>query len=335
MENSASALPKKLTQLQVELLKLSPVYFFLALINLRVKLFMTPAWNNGNLLQNHQKLLAFNYTNNEQSRLLQFYIPEFFHKFLFIDIAHAYILQRWLFVFLAFLFFHYFLRKWFDSAAAFAGVAFLAAIMPLTYFNHLQESAPLLMFSFVVTLWAIREKKNIFYMIIMAIAAINNETILFIPAVFLFYHFDADKLKNNLKLFAKTIIYAIPAYLIVGIIRYINIDRPHLGKPWTWADNLFGLYAGFFLSPLDYFRNFYWYLFFIFGAFWVYAYLNRAAKPLFIRRALLTIPLFILPHILTGVLFEVRQMIPMAYIIIPAAMFYLFAPETEAGSQKP
>lgn len=89
------------------------------------------------------------------------------------------------------------------------------------------------------------------------------------------------------------------------------------------------------MSPLDYFRNFYWYLFFIFGAFWVYAYLNRAAKPLFIRRALLTIPLFILPHILTGVLFEVRQMIPMAYIIIPAAMFYLFAPETEAGSQKP
>jgi hypothetical protein len=44
----------------------------MALINLRLKLSMARAWFDGGLLDNHQHLLAFQYVNNEQSRLLQF-----------------------------------------------------------------------------------------------------------------------------------------------------------------------------------------------------------------------------------------------------------------------
>src|SRR5262245_64222774 len=82
-----------------ELLPFVPVYFFLSLINLVLKLRATKDdWFNGRLDENHQKLLAFEYTNNEQSRLLQFLIPESFVRFFGLSVQHAYMVQRWLFV---------------------------------------------------------------------------------------------------------------------------------------------------------------------------------------------------------------------------------------------
>lgn len=55
-----------------ELLKFGSVYFFMSLINLRLKLSLAPAWFDGSLISNHQLLLAFKYANNEQSRLLRY-----------------------------------------------------------------------------------------------------------------------------------------------------------------------------------------------------------------------------------------------------------------------
>lgn len=112
-----------------EFILFGAVYFFLSLIALRSKLLFTPAWFNGTLDGNHSLLLQFNYSNNEQSRLLQFLIPELFHKLFSLNTQDAYILQRWLFVFLALVCFHFYLRKWFSSPISFAGVLFLAAII--------------------------------------------------------------------------------------------------------------------------------------------------------------------------------------------------------------
>jgi len=71
-------------------------------------------------------------------------------KITHISIPHAYMVQRFAFIFLAFLCFHYYMRKWLSPGESFAGVAFLAAVMPLTYGGDLQESAPLLMLLFVL-----------------------------------------------------------------------------------------------------------------------------------------------------------------------------------------
>src|SRR5260370_37349598 len=101
-----------------ELLKFGSVYFFVALIELQAKLNVTRAWFDSTLDGNHRLLLAFQYTNNEQSRLLQFYIPEAFVRLLGLSVINAYILQRWLLVFLALLCFHAYLRKWVDCRLA-------------------------------------------------------------------------------------------------------------------------------------------------------------------------------------------------------------------------
>ena len=311
-----------------ELLKFGSVYVFVALINLQIRLSLAPFWFDGRLIANHERLLAFQYTNNEQSRLLQFYIPEAFHRLLGLSVIHAYMLQRWLFVLMAFICFHFYLRKWFSTKLAFAGVIFLAAIMPLAYFNELQESTPLLLLTFLLALWAIREHRHGWYVAVMAFGAANNETMLILPAVFFFYNFKRFELGHILRLSLRTLAGALPAYLVFGVIRYINWDRPRLAPAWQWPKNIRGIWGQFRTFPLDYWDAKYFYIVFVFGAFWLYAFLNFEKKPLFLRRAALMIPLFILAHLLTSIIAEVRLMLPLSFLLIPMAFFYLF-PENQ------
>jgi hypothetical protein len=274
-----------------ELLKFGAVYAFVALINLRLKLSLAQAWFDGSLIGNHQLLLAFKYANNEQSRLLQFYIPEAFHRLLGLSVVHSYMLQRWLFVLMAFICFHFYLREWFSTKLAFAGVMFLAAIMPLAYFNDLQESTPLLMLTFLLALWAIREHRTVWYAVVLTLGAMNNETVLILPAVFFFYNFKRFEPGHVLRLSLTTLAGALPAYIVFGVIRYRNWDRPRLAPAWQWPNNIRGLWEQLGTSPLEYWVAVNFYILFIFGVFWLYAFINYGKKPLFLRRAALMIPL--------------------------------------------
>ena len=321
--------------LDKELLIFGPIYFFLSFINLRVKLYLTPDWFNGVLAYHQKLLLQFNYANNEQSRLLQFYIPETFHRLFSLSIEHAYILQRWIFVFLAFVCFHKYLRKWFSVQESFSGVLFLAAIMPLSYFNHLQESAPLLLLTFLLGLWAIREGKITSLIVVFLIGGLNNETMLILPLVYFLFNYNSSKFRDLVTLCRNTFLVGLPLLLTVGPIRYINRNRPHLGGAWHLPDNLRGilnylLHANFF----DLYKAHYLYIFFIFAAFWIYAFVRYKEKPFFLRRASLMIPFFIVPHLLTGIICEVRQMVPLSFIVIPMALFYIYPSKSRQDNSK-
>ena len=276
------------------------------------------------MARNHNLLLNFDYTNNEQSRLFQFYIPEAFVTLFNLSIPHAYILQRFGFVFLAFCCFHVYLEKWFDNKGAALGVVLLAAVMPLTYLPHLQESAPLLMLSFLLGLWAIRENRPWHFMIVLLLGSLNNESMLILPAVYVFYNFKTYK--TCWQPILKSIGLSFPAFAVTIIIRYITRYNEHLGGAWHLPDNLHNMAISFSQPLLNYWSLTYLFIFFIFGVLWVYAFLNFSEKPLFLRRAALVIPIFIGIHMLTGIIAETRQMIPLAYLIIPMAMFYLVRP---------
>jgi len=272
-----------------------------------IKLKLTPTWFNGRLESNHDLLLTFDFTNNEQSRLLQFYIPELFHRLFNLSIIYSYILQRFLFTGLTFYAFYFFNRKWFSSKLSFLSLFILGWVISNTHVNDLQESAPLLALTFLGAIWAIREHKNWLYVIILLVGGINNETILFLPALYFFYNFKEFEIKSVTALGFKTILLALPAFIAVGIIRYINIDSPHLGGALHFSDNLIRVHR----------------LFYAFNIMWILAILYFKRKPLFIQRALLSVPLFIFPHMITGIISEIRQMIPLSFIIIPASLFAL------------
>jgi len=304
------------------------IYFFLTLINLRAKLRLTPAWFDGTLERNHDLLLAFQYTNNEQSRLLQFYIPEIFRQLFRNSTTNAYILQRWLFVFLAFICFHLYLRKWFDTKSSFAGVLLLSSIMPLSYYNHLQESAPFLLLTFLLALWAIREHHTFWYMLVLFVGAFNNETILSLPFVFFCYNFKRFDLTNLLRHILVTIGTCLPAYFVVATIRYINRDRPVLGGLWQLPDNLSGILKDLQSTPIEYWQAEYLYIVFIFGMLWIFALLGYSKKPLFLQRSAILIPIFLFVHFMVSIIKEIRLMLPLSFIIIPMALFYIFPPSS-------
>lgn len=308
-----------------ELLLFGSIYFVLALINLRLKVLVTPEWTNGGLRVLHRELLRFESVNNQQSRLLQFYIPEFIWRAFDIPPYQAYMLQRWVFVFLALVCFHFFLRKWFDTRLAFAGVVTLAAIMPLTYMNDLQESSPLLLLTFVLGLWLIREGQYPGYTLLLFIGALNNETVLFLPAVLFFYNVRESKVWAIARAAGLAVLTALPALIVTGIIRYLTRDRPHLSGLWHWTDNWQGLWDALTTtSPLDWWNETYLAVWFLFGVLWVLAFVRFRDKPFFLQRAAWMIPFFILAHLLTGIIQETRLLLPLGFIVIPLAFFTLF-----------
>ncbi len=334
--------PESKVSFRREVLPCAAVYVFLSIINLFLKLRVTPDWFNGHLDDNHRQLLAFAYTNNEQSRLFQFLIPELFVRLFGLSVGHAYVVQRLLFVWLAFVLFHVYLRHWFRPGLAFAGVALLAAVMPLTYIWDLQESAPFLMVSFLCGLWAIRAERPFLFSAALVVGALNNETTLVLPSVYFFYHFRGWRWQALRPVVWRTVAVAAPAFVVTAVIRYVNRDRPHLGGGFHLGDNLVGIFSDLQYPGLkpEYFSSNYLSLFLLFGALWVYAYLSWTRKPRFLRAALLMVPLFALSNLITGIISEARQMIPLAYVIIPAAFFWLFANEiaspstSEIGSKK-
>ncbi len=307
-----------------EALMFGSIYFFVALINSRLKILLTPRWFNGRLAANHEELLAFQYANNEQSRILQFYIPEALKNLLDISIENAYLIQRGVFIFLALLCFHFYLRKWFDTGLAFGGAMFFIAIVPLSYMNDLQESTPLLLLTFLLALWAIREKNTAGYMFAMAVGALNNETMLILPMVFVLYNFKDFKPKNLIPLAWTTLWTSLPAYIIVGIIRYITRDNPRLAIWWQFPENISLMKAAFAMSPLGWWDARFLFVFFIFGTLWLFAFLKYSKLPFFLQRAGFLIPVFVVAHLFGGVIGEVRLMLPLSFLVIPMSFFYLF-----------
>jgi hypothetical protein len=298
------------------------VYAFLSFLELRSKLQVTPAWFDGTLERNHAALLAFQYANNEQSRILQFAIPEGLIRTLGVSVPHAYMIQRWGFVGLAFVLFHLYARRWFSQELAFGAVCLLAATLPFSFMNDLQESSPLMMAATVATLWAIRDGPFWSVALLLLVGAMNNETTLALVSVYF-----VDRWRSAADVVSatwRTIVVGAPAFAYSAWIRYVTRDRPHLGGARHWGDNIDGILSDLQQNPLDYPRAAYLALFFIFNVLWIFACLRLSEKPRFVRATLVLIPAFILPHLYTGIIYEVRQMVPLGFVVIPAALFWMF-----------
>lgn len=148
-----------------------------------------------------------------------------------------------------------------------------------------------------------------------------------ISLLIVFFFFNVEEISQIKKGIFNSCLYGMPAIFTLGIIRYITRDRPHLGGAYHFPDNLQGIIQSIFNNPMDLYRLDYLHFILIFGAFWYFAFKKSEEKDFFIQRGLLLIPVFIVAHLITGIISEPRQMIPLAPIIIPAAFQYLFLEE--------
>jgi hypothetical protein len=307
-----------------------PVYFCLSLVNLILKLRLTQSWINGTLVHNHQLMMAFQFTNNEQSRLLQFLAPEFLHSSFSLSIETSYALVRFLFVFLAFVVFHYYLRKWFNPLQSFTGVLILSASMVVGFLiDDLQESAPLLMLLFILGLWAMGEKKDLLFAGLLFIGGgLTNETMLVMPVGYFLYRLPSKKWADLFKTGFRTVLLALPAFLMQGLMRYFTRNNSYLDSGFRLPDNLDRLWRELINPAYAIFHGTFIYPFLIFSIFWVFAILGYSKSPQFLRKVFWILPFFIAGNLVTGIISEARQMIPLGFIIIPMALFFIQPVET-------
>lgn len=324
------------TRLVRELHPFAWIYFGLSFLLLRSKVRATPAWLDGTLDHNHPALLAFKYVQNEQSRVLQFYIPEALIRLFGLSIVHAYLVQRFVFVGLSFVLFHLYLRRWFSRPLAFAAVALVAAILPFSFYNDLQESSAFMMASSVALLWIIRDGSSLAVALALIVAVLNNETSLAFASVYFGSRFRGWRLSQLWTTTRQTLAIALPAFAYSAWIRWYTWDAPHLGGARHWRDNAGGMLGAIRSNPLDYYQALYLSIFFIFNVLWLFAVLRLRDKPRFVRATLLLIPAFVIPHMITGIILEVRQMVPLGFVVIPAAFFWIFRgePAIAAGADR-
>lgn len=309
-----------------ELYTFLPIYFFLSITNLILKLRMTPGWMDGRLVNNHQALITFSYFNNEQDRLLQFLLPEIAHRLFSLSIPTSYALVRLVLIFLAFAVFHFYLRNWFSPVESFAGVLVLSGSLAVAFLiDDLQESAPALMLFFVLGLWAIRERKDIWFAIFLLLGGgLSNESMLVMPLGYFLDRLPSGKFNDLIKTGLRTVLLALPAFLVQGGLRYYNRNLPVLGEGFHLIDNLQRLWRDLRYQPTGLFQGTYFYPFLIFSIFWIYACLGFPRSPRFLRRVFWIVPVFVLANLITGVIREARQMLPLAFILIPMAWFFIF-----------
>ena len=290
---------------------------FLAWVTYHLKVATTPAWTDGTLEINHARMVAFDFVNNEQSRLLQYGIPQALVRVCGISVRSAYTLQRLVFTTLALLVFVLFLRRWIRPGAAFACVALYALLIAYSARNDLQESAPLLGLTFVSALWAVREKRELLFAAIVWLGSLNNETILFLPFVYLLVHADRSSLSNTVRIGLRAMLLGLPAFLSVAAIRYTTRDLPYLGGGWHLDENLRALGA----------------VILFFGTFWMLALRKVKALPVFLQRTLISIPFFLIPNLIVGVITETRLLLPLAFFVLPAAL-WTWMPEERAPDEE-
>jgi hypothetical protein len=220
-----------------------------------------------------------------------------------------------------------YLRRWFSKGLCFAAVCLLAAILPFTFVNDLQESSPLLMATFVVGLWTIRDGPSWSFAVALLVGALNNETSLALPIVYFADRFSGWRPKALWTAAWRTLAVAAPAFAYTALIRYITRHRPHLGGAWHLQENFQSIWNELQLSPLDYYKALTLSIFVVFNVLWIYAFLKLFEKPRFVRATLWLVPVFVISHMITGMIVEVRQMVPLGFVVIPAAMFWMFRDE--------
>lgn len=295
-----------------------PMYLVLGLANVRAKLLATPYLMDGTLVPGHENLVNGISVAPQQYRLLQYHVPEIIHRLLGIDLPWAYLIQRSVWTVLAFIVFHLYLKKWLDTKAAMVGTLFLAATMPLTYFNHLQESEPLNIFLFFIGLWAIREDAFRKLLVILIIGSFNKVTVIFLPVIYFFCWY---KRIPTSRLLLRTLTLLIPVILICGAIRLYFY-------PITYCTDFIQLRYN--ASGILKFKGWeHFGILFMYGVFWIAAFKSFREKPLFLRRASLIVPLYCLGHFLISRISETRLFLPLAPIIIPMGLFYIFKKDSQ------
>lgn len=287
------------------------LYFFLAAIVTLLHINLVDQFFYSDQKKWHNLIINGDGYYPDQYRILTYYIAQLLISCK-IPFHIAYVSLRFLFTFLGACLLHIYLGKWFDLKESTIGCLYFFIVLPVTFIGYeMQPTDPLNFIFFLLGYTFIRDEKNILLAVLIFISMLNRETTLMLIPVFFFYtlgRFDFLKVLKTLFYLTAT---AFSAYLV---LRYIyGLREPYVTASYLeiLKDNVTNVWS--YINLL---------LFFNVG--WVLAFKNLRAKPLFLKRSLLMVPIFFILHLLVGRILEIRLFLPLLPIFIPLVLFSIF-----------
>jgi hypothetical protein len=264
----------------------------------------------------HTRILAHTATEPDRYRVLVPYLVEplvrvigaFTDNGTAIDAAYS-VFYVGAFVWLVWTLFAY-LRLWFTEHQALIGALAAASTLRLT----LQEYTPFSIlepgFFALGLLLAYRQRRG-WLAVLVAIAALNRETAVFLP---LAYAVTSPLTKKNVV--TSVLLFAVWAGVFFGVRLVVGEGSRYwtLDTIWAWNRNSAHLALATLNATL------------LLGAFWIFAALGFQRSPPFVRRSVLVVPPYLAAVLIWGVWSEVRLLTPLYPILFPLALSFLFRP---------
>jgi hypothetical protein len=241
------------------------------------------------------------------------------------SLESAWHLTRLLFIFLAYCAIHAYLRTWFSSEAAFAGVALTAATLPLTFTNSWPhpDSIPELGL-FTLGALAIARRADGLFAVTLAAAALNRETSAFLVLLYFAQPWTRSRAVRAALFGLEWLAIYAGLRLARGLQHYEYLQA---------GRNLSDL--GLLPANYDpYYRAYAYFAVVLFGPM-LYLALKARDTPPYVRRSLLVVPVVVAVAFTFSSIIESRIFTPLYPLVLPGLMFCLFVPadreDTTAG----
>jgi hypothetical protein len=260
-----------------------------------------------------------------QYRILAFLIPEAFIA-LGLDTVSAYLLQQFIFIFVAACVFHVYLRSWFDDDRAMIGSLLILAAYPVTCMPYIQPASALNFVVFIAGFLLIERRMDKWLPPLMVVGTLNNETTVLLIAAYFISKLGRERGRVVL---LKSLLLLMVWLVTVAALRLYFGWRPFFTEFVQLPNNVAGFKA--IRGVFD------WYLgpFYVFGALWVLALIHLHKKPSFLRRQLWFCVLFLAVHFVFARMEEVRLFLPLAPVIVPLGLMSVVERGRTSTSGKP
>jgi hypothetical protein len=207
------------------------------------------------------------------------------------------------------------LRRNFPHWTAFGGTLLLSAFIPITFHNYYFQPSTIVEYAvFAIALLATVEKKLLWLYPLMLIGTLNRETTLFVPFVYILWHFPSLTKSDYAKLLPLFVVWAV---IFVGLRLLIPATSSLLDiRQYVWL-NLTSLYEDLDIVP--------------FLAICLVPLIRLRGMPGEYKRLMLFNAVWFPMHFFLSQWWEVRYYVPCVMMALPALLWTFTAEHGEGN----
>ena len=277
-------------------------------------------------IQIHHKVIDGTAPKPVQYRIMTYYLVEGAQRITGISIWRLDLILRFIFTSLSLIFMFKYMRRWFDFAASAIGSLIILAILPVTYIDYIHQphDIPNLFFT-ILALGLIRDKKEAWLLLLIPLAMLNRESFIFVLTAWFFYNYD--------RLSIKLLITEFTLFSLIGLVIYLALPH-YYGARENYVETI---QLSHNLRPefiLKWFKR----LVAFIGPMLVGTCIGFKVKPLFLRRSLGFVIIFMAANFVVGMYQETRLFLPILPVMIPlglSAIFPAFDPDKNINEGEP